>query len=130
MSGALSRQRSAGFHVAFERRDNAIDSITPCLILGFTFSECFRNSRKAHQPPAVALTLHFVAISKRHYPFSKSFVIRGPTEARSPKSIIPDVQIITNGVKNLAVCGYGFRARGLRPRPGMTGVVFAGSRIM
>src|ERR1700726_3882346 len=130
MSGAFSRQRPAGFHVAFERRDNAIDGITPCLVLGFAFGERFRDSRKAHQPPAVALTLQFISISKCHYPFSKSFVIPGPSEVRSPESIIPDVQIVTNGVKNLTVWGYGFRARGLRPRPGMTGGVFAGAAFM
>src|ERR1700724_1683994 len=115
MPGILSRQRSAGLHVTFERCDHAIDGIMPSLSLGFAFGKRFWDSRKAHQPPAVTLTLQFKSISKCHYPFSKSFVIPGPSEARSPESIIPDVQIVTNGVKNLTVCGYGFRARGLRP---------------
>jgi hypothetical protein len=117
-------------HAKSERCDHAIDSITPSLTLGFAFGKRSWDSRKPHQPLAVTLTLQFISISKCHYPFSKSFVIPGPSEARSPESIIPDVQIIADGVKNLTVCGYGFRARRLRPRPGMTGVVFAGSAFM
>jgi hypothetical protein len=50
-------------------------------------------------------------------------VIPGPSEARSPESIIAIVSSTTLSVENLTFRGYGFRARGLRPRPGMTGML-------
>src|SRR6266545_1570646 len=72
MSRALSRQRLSGLHVPFEGRDHAIERVGAGVLLGFALGQRFRNSRKAHKPPAVLLTLQFVSISESHQTSSKS----------------------------------------------------------
>jgi len=51
-----------GFHVAFERGDDAIDGIVARLFRGLALGQRFRNSRKAHEPPAILLPLQPISL--------------------------------------------------------------------
>jgi hypothetical protein len=70
-----SRDRPACLHVPFERRDDAIDRLGGGLLLDFAFGQCFRDSRKTHQPPAVLLPLERVFIADGHTHSSGSLLV-------------------------------------------------------
>src|ERR1043166_7438040 len=76
VGGALSRQPPAGFHIAFERRDDAIDRVGARLLFAFAFGQCFGYPPEADEPPAVLLSLQFVTIPKGHSHSSKSALVR------------------------------------------------------
>ena len=56
-AAALPRKRLAGFHVPFQRREDAIKRDYLVLLFGFPFCQGLGNAGKPHQPPAILLAL-------------------------------------------------------------------------
>src|ERR1700721_3386858 len=75
MAGAVPRQRLACLHVAFERRNHAVNSVGARLVLCFALAQSLGDPGEADEPPSLLLTLQRISIAEPHAQFPRSALV-------------------------------------------------------